>query len=69
MVFVVDGTFNCSGVLARGCAEIGGTSIYITQEYLYTTVFTHEAIHWETGMGNEYHNSPRFTLCSSVLET
>lgn len=68
LVIVVDGTFNCNGILARGCAQIGGTSVYVTEDYLYTTVFTHEVVHWETGMGNEYHNTPQFTVCSTVLE-
>ncbi len=65
MVQVVDGIFNCDTVLARGCTEIGGSSIYITRDYLYTGVFTHEVVHWETGMGNEYHTAPQFTLCCS----
>lgn len=68
LVIVVDGPFNCNGILARGCTEIGGTSIYITKQYLYTTVFTHEVVHWETGMGNEYHDTPVFESCCSVHE-
>jgi hypothetical protein len=68
LVIVVDGTFNCNGILARGCAQIGGASIYITEEYLYTAVFTHEIVHWETGMGNEYHNTPLFETCCSTAD-
>ena len=63
LVLVVDGIFNCNGVAARGCAEIEGTSIYMTEQYLYTAVFAHEVVHWETGMGNEYHGTPQFTHC------
>jgi hypothetical protein len=63
LVIVVDGTFNCNGVLARGCAQIGGSAIYITKEYLYTAVFAHEVVHWETGMGNEFHDTPQFEAC------
>jgi hypothetical protein len=68
LVIVVDGTFNCDGILARGCAQIGGSSIYITKEYLYTDVFSHEVVHWETGMGNEYHNTPQFEACCTIRD-
>ena len=66
MVIVVDGTFNCNGLLAHGCTEIAGMSTYITKKYLYTIGFTHEVVHWETGMGNEYHDTPVFESCCTV---
>lgn len=66
MVIVVDGTVDCSGIDANGCTEIGGLSIYISKQYLYTNVFSHEVVHWETGMGNEYHDTPVFESCCNI---
>lgn len=67
-VVVVSGSFRCNGVLARGCAELNGKSIYMDREYLYTSVFAHEVVHWETGMGNEFHDSAQFTVCIPAEE-
>jgi hypothetical protein len=63
LVVVVDGTFLCNGILARGCANISGFTLYLDREYLYTPVFTHEVVHWETGMGNDYHGTTQFNVC------
>lgn len=63
-VIVIDGSFKCNGVLARGCAELSGNTIYMDSEYLYTSVFVHEVIHWETGMGNEFHGTAQFNYCT-----
>lgn len=67
-VIVIDGSFKCNGVLARGCAELSGATIYMDKEYLYSTVFVHEVIHWETGMGNEFHDTAQFNYCLTRVD-
>ncbi|OGW37759.1 MAG: hypothetical protein A2010_07300 [Nitrospirae bacterium GWD2_57_9] len=62
-LLVIDGVFSCNGVLARGCTDMNSGSIYMDSRYLETSVFVHEVVHWETGMGNGYHDTQQFNCC------
>lgn len=62
-LLVINGTFACNGVFARGCTDMNSGSIYIDSRYLETFVFVHEVVHWETGMGNGYHDTEQFSCC------
>ncbi len=62
-VVVIDGVFLCNGVAAEGCTELNGFTIYMDKQYLYTRVFNHEVVHWETGMSDAYHDMTQFNLC------
>jgi len=63
------GVFTCFGQWAsRGCTDTSTDTITIAIADVpgFTNphyALSHEAIHWLTGLGNEYHGSPLFTAC------
>lgn len=61
-VVVVKDQFLCGGELKNGCFVAKKNTIYLEENTMFF-FFSHEVIHWATGLGNEAHKTVYFTQC------
>ncbi len=64
LVIIAEAQFDCNG-MTSGCYSGYFDEVYISAFYptIMDWIVKHEAVHWATGLHNESHGDPEFTVC------